>query len=127
MMRSFAALMLVILFLQGCMQRSVEEQSRAFGNDEFTPTAWAAADQLGRGRMLASFLRQHPASELSADQVRALLGRSTGYADYDENPAYFVGPSNVESEYGKGYLLIFVADKKTGRIQQLRLVPSVKE
>lgn len=126
-MRICAALVMTILCLQGCMQRSVEEQSRAFGNDEFTPTAWAAADQLGRGRMLASFLRQHPVKELSADQIRALLGPSTGYADYDENLAYFVGPSNVESEYGKGHLLIFVMDKKTGRIQQLRLVPSVKE
>ncbi|WP_137173373.1 hypothetical protein [Massilia sp. HP4] len=126
-MRIFAALVMTILCLQGCTQRSVEEQSRAFGNDEFTPTAWAAADQLGRGRMLASFLRQHPVKELNADQVRALLGLSTGYADYDENLAYFVGPSTVESEYGKGYLLIFVTDKKTGRIQQLRLVPSVKE
>ncbi|EKU82583.1 hypothetical protein ABIB42_000836 [Massilia sp. UYP32] len=126
-MRTPAVLVLTILFLQGCTQRSVEEQSRAFGNDEFTPKAWAAADRLGRGRMLASFLRQHPVKELSADQVRALLGQSTGYADYDENLAYFVGPSNVESEYGKGYLLIFVTDKKTGRIQQLRLVPSVEE
>ena len=85
------------------------------------------SDQLGRGRILASFLRQYPVNELSTDQVKALLGQSTGYADYDENLAYFVGPSNVESEYGKGYLLIFVTDKNTGRIQQLRLVPSVRE
>jgi len=127
MMRTVVTVVLAILCLQGCTQRSVEEQSRAFGNDKFTPTAWAAADQLGRGRMLASFLRQHPVEELNADQVKALLGQSTGYADYDENLAYFVGPSNVESEYGKGHLLIFVTDKKTGRIQQLRLVPSVKE
>lgn len=126
-MRTFVALMLALLCLQGCGQKSVQEQSQAFGNDEFTPAAWAAADQLGRGRMLASFLRQHRVHDLSADQVRALLGPSTGYADYDENLAYFVGPSNVESEYGKGYLLIFVTDKKTGRIAQLRLVPSVKE
>jgi hypothetical protein len=124
-MRARLAFLMIMSILVAYSGRSVEEQRRSFGNDEFTPAAWAAADQLARVRMLASFLRKHPAEELNTQQVKELLGKPTGYADYDENPAYFRGPSDVDSEYDRGHLLIFVSDKQTGRIQQLRLVPCV--
>ncbi len=96
------------------------------GDREFTPQAWASASQVERGEMLASFLTKHPANQLSAEQVRQLLGAPTGYADYDEDPAYVVGPPTVDSEYGKGHLLIFVTDKSTGRVLTTRLVPEIK-
>ena len=75
--------------------------------------------------MLASFLAKHPVDQLTASDVRQLLGPPTGYADYDEDPAYVLGPPTVQSEYGKGYLLIFVTDKRAGRLVKARLVPEV--
>lgn len=110
----------------GCSRSPVAEQAHMLGDREFTPQAWASASQVERGEMLASFLTKHPANQLSAEQVRQLLGAPTGYADYDEDPAYVVGPPTVDSEYGKGHLLIFVTDKSTGRVLTTRLVPEIK-
>ena len=111
----------------GCSRSPVVEQARALGQREFTQQSWASGTQLERGEMLASFLTKHPVNELTAEQVKHLLGTPTGYADYDEDPAYVVGPSTVESEYGRGHLLIFVTDKKTGRVLETRLVPKIKK
>lgn len=72
------------------------------------------------------FFEKNPPHELTGAQVRQLLGQPTGYADYDEDPAYLVGPSTVSSKYGNGYLLIFVTDKTTGRVLETRLVPEIE-
>jgi len=101
------------------------EQARMLGDREFSPQAWAVASQIERGEMLASFLAKHPVDQLTATEVKQLLGPPTGYADYDEDPAYVLGPPTVQSEYGKGYLLIFVTDKRAGRVVKARLVPEV--
>lgn len=97
------------------------------GRRDFAPDTWAKATQVERGEMLASFLAKHPVDQLTASEVRQLLGPTTGYADYDEDPAYVIGPSTVRSEYGKGYLLIFVTDKRGGKVVEARLVPEVKD
>ena len=73
--------------------------------------------------MVFSFLSQNDPKSLTAIGVKELLGTPTGYYDYDENPAYIVGPSNVESAYGKGYLLAFVAEKTSGKIMRVELFP----
>lgn len=122
-MRSLLACILLTLLIVGCGRFTVIDQARTLGQREFTQQSWASASQVERGEMLASFLTQHPADELTAEQVKQLLGTPTGYADYDEDPAYVVGPPTVESEYGRGHLLIFVTDKKTGRVLEARLVP----
>jgi hypothetical protein len=61
------------------------------------------------------------------EEVRRLLGKPTGYADYDEDPAYVVGPPTARSKYGAGYLLIFVTGKGTGRVMETRLVPEIRK
>ena len=116
----------LMLVLVGCNRPTVAEQARMLGKREFTHQAWASASEVERGEMLASFLSKYPASQLTAEQVKQLLGAPTCYADYDEDPAYVVGPPTVESEYGKGYVLIFVTDRSTGRVREARLVPEIK-
>lgn len=110
----------------GCGRSPVAEQARMLGNQEFTQQAWASASQVERGAMLASFLNKYPAEQLTGERVRQLLGKPTGYADYDEDPAYVVGPATVSSKYGNGYLVIFVTDKTTGRVLETRLVPEIE-
>lgn len=124
-MRTLLASLLLTLHLVGCNRLPVVEQARMLGQREFTQQSWAIASQVERGEMLASFLTKYPANKLTAEQVKQLLGTPTGYADYDEDPAYVVGPPTVESEYGKGHLLIFVTDKKTGQVLEARLMPKI--
>jgi len=76
--------------------------------------------------MVFSFLSEHDPESLTSSSVKELLGRPTGYYDYEENPAYFVGSSSVESEYGKGYLLAFLAEKTSGKIVAVKIVPEPK-
>jgi hypothetical protein len=111
--------------LLGCTP-SVAEQAKLLGTRTFSKEAWAAASQEQRGEMVSSLLSQHAHKSLTSSSVRELLGAPTGYYDYDENPAYFVGPSSVESKYGKGYLLAFVVDKASGKIAAVKIVPEPK-
>ena len=127
MMRLLISTVCVACLMLGCGRTPVIEQARLLGNQEFTQQAWASASQVERGEMLAAFLAKYPVSELTAERVKQLLGMPTGYADYDEDPAYVIGPPTVESKYGKGYLLIFVTDKSTGRVLETRLVPEIKK
>lgn len=115
---------LALLFsLTACGEPDVVEQAKRLGTEPFSPEKWAQADQAQRGTMVWSFLSSHDVKHLTAQQVTRLLGPSTGYYDYDENPAYLVGPRTVKSEYGQGYLLAFLADRQTGTINEIRLIP----
>jgi hypothetical protein len=77
--------------------------------------------------MIASFLGKYAVTELTGKQVKDLLGPSTAYYDYDEYPAYLVGPKTVTSEYGKGYLWVFVTDKNSGKVREVILAPPVQD
>ena len=76
--------------------------------------------------MLASFFAKYPVDRLTARQVKEVLGEPAGYDDYDENLAYFVGPANIESKYGKERMLVFITDKRTGKIDEIELVPPLR-
>lgn len=114
---------LVMLTLFGCSSSSVTEQAKLLGTKTFSKEVWASANQEQRGEMVYSFLSQHQPQSLSSSSVKELLGVPTGYYDHEENPAYLVGPSTVDSKYGKGYLLAFIADKATGKIMAVKIVP----
>ena len=60
LMKRILACLLALGLLQGCSDYTVEAQIHTLGDEFFTPQAWAGADQVGRGRMLASFLSQYP-------------------------------------------------------------------
>ncbi|MCK9261997.1 MAG: hypothetical protein RBT39_17395 [Azoarcus sp.] len=118
--------LLTMISLFGCSPPAVTEQAKLLGTRTFSREAWATASQEQRGEMVFSFLSEHDPESLTSSSVKELLGRPTGYYDYEENPAYFVGSSSVESEYGKGYLLAFLAEKTSGKIVAVKIVPEPK-
>ncbi len=75
--------------------------------------------------MVYSFIAQHDITVMAYDDVVNLLGKPTAYYNYDEYPAYFVGPKNIESEYGKGYVLAFPTDRKTNKVRRYIIVPQI--
>jgi len=93
---------------------------------EFTPETWAKATDLQRGEMTASLLRKYDVTSFHRTEIEALLGEPTGYFDYDTNPAYFVGPTTVQSMYGKGYQLVFLTDKDNGDVDRVIIFPEVE-
>jgi hypothetical protein len=115
-----------MILLAGCSANSVEDQAKQLGAREFTVQAWTAGTQEERGQMIASFLAKYRVTDLTGKQVRGLLGPSTGYYDYDEYPAYLVGPKTVKSDYGNGYLWVFITDKSSGAVRKVILVPAVE-
>jgi hypothetical protein len=117
---------LLMFSLFGCGGRSIEDQAKALESREFSVKGWAAGTQEQRGEMVASLLEKHAASSLTAKDVISLLGAPTSYYEYDEYPAYMVGPKSIESEYGKGYVLAFVTDKGTGRVVKVLFIPEVR-
>ena len=120
----WAVLLVALLF--ACSREPITMQAKRLGTEQFSKSAWAQADQLQRGSMVYSFLAQHPVESLTTTRVQTLLGKPTGYFDHDENPAYFVGPSSVDSLYGKGYLLAFITNKKSGQVVDIKLLPEPK-
>ncbi len=122
-MQTNTGVLLAMISLFGCSPPPVSEQARRLGTQAFSQETWATASQEKRGEMVYSFLSQHDLKSLTSGDVRTLLGTPTGYYDYDENPAYWVGSSAVASEYGKGYLLAFVADQASGKIVAVKIIP----
>jgi hypothetical protein len=118
----FAGLLMAAM-LFACSSGSVEKQAAKLGTKEFTAQEWAVAGQESRGEMLASLLAKHRFAGTPAKDVKALLGPPTAYYDYDENPAYLVGPRSVKSPYGDGYLLVFLTDKNKGLVTEVRILP----
>jgi len=124
-MRFLIVSVTLMYFLFGCSRDSIDEQAKRLGLKEFTVQAWAAAPQEKRGEMVASFLTKHKPTALTGKEVIRLLGTPTGYYEYDENPAYLVGPTTVRSDYGNGCLLVFITDKVSGQVVEVRFVPPV--
>lgn len=125
-MRYLIGGIIALLLAAGCTRPSIEQQVGSLGNREFVPESWAVATPVQREQMLASFFAKHPAQELTAAEVKRLLGAPTGYYDYDENLAYFVGPATVASSYGKERMLVFITDKRTGKIAEVEFVPPLR-
>lgn len=124
-MRAHLLVALSAVFLSGCWN-SIEDQAKKLGAREFTPETWAKATDLQRGEMTASLLKKYDLTSLHRKEIEALLGEPTGYFDYDTNPAYFVGPTTVESMYGKGYLLVFLTNKNNGDVDRVIFFPEVE-
>jgi len=122
-MQTKTGVLLAMISLFGCSPPPVSEQARRLGTQAFSQASWATASPEKRGEMVSSFLSQHDLKSLTAGDIKTLLGVPTAYYDYDENPAYLVGPSTVESGYGKVYLLAFMADKASGKMVAVKLIP----
>jgi hypothetical protein len=122
-MRYFLRLVLLSLLACGCTRTAVGEQVRALGSLEFTSEKWAVAAPVEREQMLASFFAQYPLERLTNQAVKKRLGEPTGYFDYDENLAYYIGPPTVQNMYGKERMLVFITDKRTGDVKEVEFVP----
>lgn len=115
---------LVLVCLPACAP-SVTEQAKQLGTRPFSQKVWAQANKLDRAGMVWSFLSQHDVKALTPDQVRDLLGPSTCYSGYDEDPTYCVGPDTVDNGWGKGYMVVFIRDRKAaGQIAEVAIIPA---
>ena len=123
-MRSVTASLLLAACLVGCS--GVEDQAKLLGTREFNEQEWATATQVQRGEMVASFLSKHKVSELTTKDVNRLLGPTNSYYK-NQYPAYLVGPATVKSNYGHGYLLVFMTDNSTGKVEKVMFVPEVSK
>lgn len=116
---------LVMTALLGCAP-SATEQAKRLGTKPFTKQAWASANRLERGEMVWSFLSRYDVRSFTFVGIREILGEPTGYAGHDGDSAYYVGPDTMSSDWGKGYLLVFVGDRNTGQIVDVEFIPQVE-
>ncbi len=100
------------------------ESFKILGKKEFTKQKWDESSQEERGELVYSFLYKNKEKRVSSKDIFNMLGPSTAYYDHDHYPAYFIGPKNIESMYGNGYLLAFSIDD-TGYINGIILKPSL--
>lgn len=115
------AIFLCFFGLLGCS--SQDESLKALGTQKFSKQGWKIANQQERGMMLYSFIKTHDVKSMTSKDIVTLLGESTAYYQFDDFPAYLVGPENVQSEAGSGYLLAFPVSRSTGLVQRYVLQP----
>ena len=114
--------LIAMINIFGCSSNSIED-IKVLGTREFTREAWANSSQEERGKMVFSLLKKHDVKKMKVEEIKYLLGDSTAYYEYDEFPAYFIGPKFIKSDYGDGYLLAFPFDRKTGLIRKYVIIP----
>ncbi len=117
---------LCTLALLGCTNDSPPNFEK-WGNSHFTPERWQAADKKTRAALLHSFMQQRNVIGMKASELKKVLGKSTAYYNYDTFPAYLVGSEEVNSEYGKGYMIAFPIDHSTGLVKPIVVIPPIKD
>lgn len=118
--------LIAMINIVGCSSSSIED-IKSLGTSDFTTEAWKNASQEDRGKMVFSLLKKHDIKKIKVEEIKSLLGNSTAYYEYDEFPAYLVGPKSIKSDYGDGYLLAFPFDRKTGLIREYVIIPKPKK
>ena len=73
--------------------------------------------------MLASFLDKHHPEQMSAAEIKLLLGEPTGHAGAAADPAYLIVPVASEGNGATEQLLVFRTDVRSGRIVDVILRP----
>lgn len=107
--------------LLGCS--SAVDDLKKLGDQPFTEESWSSATKEARAEMVYSFVTERDLEKLTAEDIIRLLGEPNAYYEYDEFPAYLVGPDSIQSEYGEGYLLAFPVDRETGFVKKFVLQP----
>lgn len=114
----------IVSGLLGCSSSSLEGLE-LMGTNNFSKDAWVNASQEERGKMVFSLLKKYDIKKMKVEEIKNLLGESTAYYEYDEFPAYLVGPRTIQSQYyGKGYVLAFPFDRSTGFIREYIIMPN---
>ena len=116
---------LLVIFQLSCSS-DVTVKTSKLGTSEFSVSSWSKGTQEQRATMVHSFLANHKVEGMEVKEVYALLGKSTAYYEYDEFPAYIIGPKSIESVYGKGYIFAFPIDRSTGKVRKYIIEPDIK-
>ena len=117
-------IILILVLLTGCSSDLNVEKLKDWGTDNFTTETWAQADTATRATMLYSMFKQHQFIGSDRREVIDLLGKVTGYYDYDINIAYVVGKTGiVKTEYADKYLLVFIVDQ--GKVIEIKITPEL--
>lgn len=85
----------------GDLDPSATRLARADSAAQFDSSRWRSGNREARGEMLAAFAATHEIVGRSYRQVVDLLGPSECYADYEDQPCYWVRLG------GRPYTLVF--------------------
>lgn len=123
-MKTIWALLASSILALGCSSETTDiDAVKKLGETEFNKEQWREADAITRGSMLHSYLKQHESlSQLTRMQIEQDLGPATGYYEYDEFPAYYVGPKPDGVEQ-PAYLVAFITDHQTGMVKGVHIEP----
>ena len=127
---TFLTLLLSILSFTGCSSEPEPfnvEDLKVLGTSTFSKNAWAEAEREERGAMLYDLLKTHNLIGQPVEVENELLGEQTSYYIHDSFPAYQVGPTNVHSVHGIGYIMAFITDPQTGRVVKYDVVPKLSK
>ncbi len=118
----------IILFITACTNARSNfniENLKVLGETPFDASEWNAANPEARGAMLYDLLSNYSFIGKKRKDVNDLLGKQTGYYEYDEYPAYLVGKSTASNSNNNSadYLFVFITDHNTGLIQDYLLIP----
>lgn len=126
----FICLLTSLLFFGCGNQNTVSYSSiiklKILGAKQFSKEKWRVASQEERANMVYDLIKSHNVIGMSADELIKLLGPPTAYYDYDEFPAYFIGPKSVNSVAGAGYVLAFIVNRSTGKTDRFVIDPELR-
>ena len=131
-LNTFSSLVVVTVLygIIGCTQETNEipsiENFKALGTIPFSQINWTSSNQEERGKMVYDLLKNSDFIGKKRADVVSVLGQPTSYYDYNEYPAYVVGPKTVSSEYADGYVLAFITDHVSGEITNYEIVPKIE-
>lgn len=125
-MKKILAVLASSLLALGCSSETTDiEAVKKLGERDFSKSHWQESDAVERGKMLYSYLKKHkPISNLTRAQIEEELGPATGYYEYDEFPAYYVGPKPSGGDQ-PAYLVAFITDHQTGKVKGIHVEPSL--
>jgi hypothetical protein len=118
----------ILIFLGASCSRLNDriEKLRRFGTSEFDSYVWSISNEYIRGTMIYDFVTSNsPITDKNFDFILRNLGNSTGYYEYDMNPAYYIGSKPIETD-ARIYLIAFVIDHESGRVRDIRIRPELE-
>lgn len=102
------------------------DQLRFFGTEKFDHDLWSKSNEYTRGTMIYDFVSKNAlVTDASRKFIVESLGNSTGYYEYDLNPAYYIGPKPKGSE-ARAYMIAFIIDHKSGKVRDIYIHPELE-
>ena len=100
-----------------------QESLKKLGTNTFDQHLWKISDDYVRGTMIYDFLKaNYPITNKSRSFIISQLGNSTGYFEYDINPAYYIGGSQKERS-PDSHMIVFIIDSDTKKVSDILVNP----